>query len=61
MKPIEQIVEEINKYHQKWEVQEVWYISEETGRVYRRSELDGQLVRIKMNDARSYYNRYVKK
>lgn len=61
MKPIEQIVEEINKYHQKWEVPEVWYIYEETGRVYRRSELDGQLVRIKMNDARSYYNRYVKK
>lgn len=60
MKPIEQIVEEINKYHRRQEVPEMWYVSGETGRVYRKSELDGQVVRIKKNDARTYHKRYVK-
>ena len=60
MKTIEQIVEEINEYHHRQEVPEAWYISEETGRVYRKSELDGQVVRINKNDARAYHKRYVK-
>lgn len=59
MKDIAQVVEEINEYHKQQSVPETWYISDETGWVYRRSELDGQLVRIKKRDTRIYHKRYV--
>ena len=56
---IEQVIEEINEYHAEELIPETWYISAETGWVYRRSDIDGQLVRIKKRDARAYRNRYV--
>lgn len=59
MKDIAQVVEEINEYHKQQSVPETWYISDETGWVYRRSELDGQVVRINKRDTRTYHKRYV--
>lgn len=61
MKTIHEIVKAINAYHKEELVPEHWYVSKETGRVFRASlpPLPHQTVRLRQCDVRTYYKRYV--